>query len=412
MRGTSRGRSHKHTRQRLAPKLEPRQIKQTRRQSNEKYIPIALGALVATIGALVALKVVRSRRRSNTNHATKQPENKITNEIAQPQLQSQFQTKDIFELKTEEILPEIDSGLNFDVKNLEKFIAEQKVVDEVTDKVTEVTEVTDKLHSHKETSNWKETSKWTEKLHEACKSGDLPSVIVAVIHMANISEGLYTACKNNHMEIIEYLLVQNNGDYKGLNKGLKGAYDGGHLEIAKLMLEKGANPLAANIRRLFLNNNPDPKIVRFMVENGSSYNANILLNRSCTKGMLDIAKLMVEKGATRFDTGLRHNINGCQNEGIINLMVTSGAHADRDINLLANANYLNPYILYCKHNNISPSVYMKSEKYGEVIKNYPPYIILLGKSIRRNGHSSKEGIKMLPVELIRLLSDFLVQHNN
>ena len=76
---------------------------------------------------------------------------------------------------------------------------------------------------------------------------------------------LYEACKEGNIEKVNDLIKQNANDW---NSGLCGACIGGHLYLANLMINKGAN-------------------------NG--------LYGACYGGHLELVNLMINKGATKIN---------------------------------------------------------------------------------------------------------------
>lgn len=85
-----------------------------------------------------------------------------------------------------------------------------------------------------------------------------------------------TACRGNHLEIVE-LVITNCGDMDlDWNSGLYAACAGGCVEIAKLMLQKGA----------------------------TVNNYNDILYQSCMSGSLGIIELMISQGVNNWDNGL------------------------------------------------------------------------------------------------------------
>jgi hypothetical protein len=85
------------------------------------------------------------------------------------------------------------------------------------------------------------------------------------------------------------------------NTGLEYACIHGHLDIAKYMVECGANNFNYGLWYACENGHLD--IVKYMVECGA-YNFNNGLENACYNGRLDIAKYMVGCGANVFNDGL------------------------------------------------------------------------------------------------------------
>jgi len=108
---------------------------------------------------------------------------------------------------------------------------------------------------------------------------------------------------------------------KNWNTGLKRACLGGNLEMAKLMIEKGANQWNNVLREACQGSNME--IVELMIEKGA-YDWNWGLEGACLGGNIDIVKLMIQKGAKDWHNGLLYACRGCKME-IVELMIQKGA---------------------------------------------------------------------------------------
>lgn len=75
-------------------------------------------------------------------------------------------------------------------------------------------------------------------LYTACRSNHLVLAELLVMKGAPISATcLYYACKHNNLKLIELLTTYYKGHW---NSGLEGACTGGHNNLIKLMIDKGA----------------------------------------------------------------------------------------------------------------------------------------------------------------------------
>ena len=99
-------------------------------------------------------------------------------------------------------------------------------------------------------------------------------------------------CKNNDVIKIRKLIKMD----LNWNWGLYGACDGGHIDIVKLMIEKGADHLNYGLEGACDGGNIN--IINFMIEKGAS-NWNWGLWRACRNNNVVIIKLMIELGATK-----------------------------------------------------------------------------------------------------------------
>ena len=91
------------------------------------------------------------------------------------------------------------------------------------------------------------------------------------------------------MQLIDLFINKNYIRY-----GLLGAATGGHLDIVKLMLEKGANDYNGAFRGAVQYGHID--VVKLMLEKGAN-NYKYAISRAAEGGYIDIVKLMLEKGA-------------------------------------------------------------------------------------------------------------------
>ena len=105
--------------------------------------------------------------------------------------------------------------------------------------------------------------------------------------------GLYGACKGGHIEIIKLMIKKG---ATRLDGGLYSACEGGNLDIVKLMIEKGAMWWDHGLVYACIGGNMD--IVKLMIEKGAT-RLNCGLYSACVNGHINIVKLMIEKGATR-----------------------------------------------------------------------------------------------------------------
>ncbi len=108
---------------------------------------------------------------------------------------------------------------------------------------------------------------WNYALWCTCGHGHIDIVKLLIEKGANSwNSGLCYACHGGHMDIVKFMIEKGADNWRG---GLEGACRGGHMNIVKLMIEKGA----------------------------SDWNHG--LEYACGGGHIDIVKLMIEKGATR-----------------------------------------------------------------------------------------------------------------
>jgi Ankyrin repeats (3 copies) len=96
---------------------------------------------------------------------------------------------------------------------------------------------------------------------------------------------------------------------------------GGQMEIVKLMIEKGATDF--NSSMMYAAEEGHMEIVKLMIEKGATYfNAGLIIVAG--RGDMEIVKLMIEKGATNFNSGMNYAARGGHME-IVKLMIEKGA---------------------------------------------------------------------------------------
>jgi hypothetical protein len=137
--------------------------------------------------------------------------------------------------------------------------------------------------------------------------------------------GLFGACKGGHLDIVKLMISKGANDW---NYGLRGACRGGHLDIVKLMISKGSEGLLNWNDGLYyacIGGHLD--IVKIMISKGieglSDWNYG--LYNACLGGHLGIIKLMISKGADEWSWGLEGACAGGHLK-IVNLMILKGAN--------------------------------------------------------------------------------------
>jgi ankyrin repeat protein len=137
-------------------------------------------------------------------------------------------------------------------------------------------------------------------------------------------------------EIIKYTLPLKDDDYNiglvgnfelclkviDINKCFIGACEGGHMEIVKYMISKGANNWEMGL--YFACKGRHIGIVKYMVSKGAN-NWNDGLFGACYKGHMEIVKYMESKGANDWNYGLLGSCKGGHVE-IMKYMIEKGAN--------------------------------------------------------------------------------------
>ena len=147
--------------------------------------------------------------------------------------------------------------------------------------------------------------KTSKKLNEICKSyiemedDKRFEVILRKFRWTeNDNSSLLEECCRHHDVIKIKKILKINLDLECLEWewGLHGACQGGHLDIVKLMIEKGSNDWEWALLYACIGGHID--MVKLMIEKGAG-NWNGGLKYACCGGHMEIVKLMIEKGATQ-----------------------------------------------------------------------------------------------------------------
>lgn len=162
---------------------------------------------------------------------------------------------------------------------------------------------------------------------EACFSGNdevVRSFIAEGIYCGN--RALFFATQGGHISTINLITKATEYESISWNAGLAGACSGGHLEIIKMMLDKGADDLIAGFQYASGSGNIDA--VRFLTEKNDGILTmdcwNYSLANACGTGSLDIINFLISKGATAWNQGLNAAcINGRLE--IARIMIEKGA---------------------------------------------------------------------------------------
>ncbi len=138
--------------------------------------------------------------------------------------------------------------------------------------------------------------KANKKLNEICKQYiELEDNKRFEIHVTESyrkkNDSLQKYCMNNDVIKIRKMF----GIYLDWNIGLYGACRCGNIEIAKLMIKKGARDWNWGSDEACWRGHID--MVKFMIKKGGDNWESGLFN-ACLGGHIDIVKLMIEKGAT------------------------------------------------------------------------------------------------------------------
>jgi Ankyrin repeats (3 copies) len=134
------------------------------------------------------------------------------------------------------------------------------------------------------------------------------------IYNTSMDEAAY----GGHMEIVKLMIEKGSTDF---NWAMGFASEAGHMEIVKLMIEKGATDF--NTAMEYAAGGGNMEIVKLMIEKGAT-NFNWAMKNAANGGHMEIVKLMIDKGATNFNWAMKNAANGGHME-IVKLMIDKGA---------------------------------------------------------------------------------------
>ena len=132
-------------------------------------------------------------------------------------------------------------------------------------------------------------------LEEYCSYNDVIKIkkLIKISKSYNWDYGLYGACQGGHIDIIRFMIEKGADDWNG---GLNNACQSGHIDIVKLMIEKGANHPNWGLFHACIGGHIDT--VQLIIKKGGNC-WSWGLDGACRNGNMDIIKLMIEKGATQ-----------------------------------------------------------------------------------------------------------------
>jgi hypothetical protein len=126
------------------------------------------------------------------------------------------------------------------------------------------------------------------------------------------------AAEGGHMEIVKLMIEKG---ATAFNSAMVYAAEGGNMEIVKLMIEKGAT--AFNSAMVYAVRGGHMEIVKFMIEKGAT-NFSWAMAFAAEGGQMEIVKFMIEKGATNFNWSMNDASKGGHME-IVKFMIEKGA---------------------------------------------------------------------------------------
>lgn len=145
---------------------------------------------------------------------------------------------------------------------------------------------------------------WNGGLEQACRGGHSKIVNFMMNLGADTwDDGFFIACRGGHAAVCELLISKSDYKVNVFNKAMLEACKTGFYGAIDLMVKNGAYDFATGLDHACINNLP--KIAEMMINYGVTVSSlNYGLKTSCKYGHMQIAELMVENGADVFGEAL------------------------------------------------------------------------------------------------------------
>lgn len=170
-------------------------------------------------------------------------------------------------------------------------------------------------------------------LNTACEAGHVDIVKILLQYKIIIKEDtIYHAAKGGNVEILNTIttILTIDNRYEHINHArMKGACEGGHLDIVKIYA--ASSSYFHYINKSFWNtylpcacSSGNIELVKYFIEKGASNIDNKSYMGGCMSGNMEIINLLIEKGASHWGYGM---IGGCKsgNLEIVNFNIAKGA---------------------------------------------------------------------------------------
>jgi len=147
-------------------------------------------------------------------------------------------------------------------------------------------------------------------LEGACEGGHVDIAQMMIDRDANLEHGLLGACKGGHTDLIQFIIEKGRADedfdlIDAVNSGLHGACEGGHKDLVQLMIDMGATCFHWG------------------------------LFGACEGGHTDLAQMMIDKGADDIEQGLQYACNG-GHANTVQLMIDKAVTGNYDLKKVFN----------------------------------------------------------------------------
>lgn len=134
-----------------------------------------------------------------------------------------------------------------------------------------------------------------EQFGIAAEDGDQLSIIQSVCNTKWLSNILYRTCIGGHIDLTKIMIAKG---AKGYEYGLRGACFGGHEDLVRLMLTKGAKNIDVGLCGACEGGHE--KIVKLMMAEGARDYDRALIS-ACHKGDKNIVKILMDKGIENYN---------------------------------------------------------------------------------------------------------------
>lgn len=143
------------------------------------------------------------------------------------------------------------------------------------------------------------------QLFYACKEANYQQIGFLLKKIVDVNFGLRGACEGGHIDIVRKMISKGANDW---NEALCCACEGGHLELAQMMIDKGADVNYGLQGACFSNH---LELIQMMIDNGANkWNKGLLC--ACAGGHNEIVQMMIDKGATSVEHGVSTWDSGLQ----------------------------------------------------------------------------------------------------
>ncbi len=150
---------------------------------------------------------------------------------------------------------------------------------------------------------------YMEKLFRACERGQINKVKLLLkaddsIKEQCINNALTKACRNGNTDLIQLLIDNTDCTYHTWENCLIGACEGGHINLVRYFISKGAKWESGFS---YACKSGNLELVKLIIEKANLCEVrcwNLGLYSACQNGHVNVVNLMIDKGATHWNGGL------------------------------------------------------------------------------------------------------------